>query len=319
MVELTNEQTRQLIDVCHIFKAHRAARKLARGSYRWKQARGHEYLTVTRQGKERSLGRRSPETEALFERHQRERETFRSTRDRLKEMARVNKALRLNRVPLMTVKILRALDEAELLGNSLFVIGTNAMYAYEAKAGVLFESGVLATQDFDLLWDAKKRIRLAASKVSPEGLLGVLKQADKSFSTTDDYGMRAQNRDGYFVDLFCPDVQPPPEPIAPEDLEPIPDPANDWLVAAQKIDETVIGEDGLPVRIVCVDPRIFALHKAWLSKQESRQPRSRPRDIAQAKLAAAAARDYLGLKMDQRLLRHLPQPLQDAEALLAAV
>jgi len=319
MIELSNEQTRQLIDVCHVFEAHRAARKMAQGSYRWKQARGHEYLTVTRQSKERSLGRRSPETEALLERHKRDRERFRSTRDRLKEMARVNKALRLNRIPQTAAKVLRALDEAELLGHSLFVIGTNAMYAYEAKAGVLFESSILATRDFDLLWDAKKRIRLAASKVSHEGLLGVLRQADKSFSTVNDYGMRAQNRDGYFVDLFCPNVHPPPEPMVPEDIEPIPDSANDWLVAAQKVDETAIGEDGLPVRIICVDPRIFALHKAWLSQQQSRQARSRPRDIAQARLAAAAAQDYLGLKIDRRLLRHLPKPLQEAEGLLAQI
>jgi hypothetical protein len=66
----------------------------------------------------------------------------------------------------------------------------------------------------------------------------------------------------------------------------------------------VTGEDGLPARMVCVDPRIFALHKAWRSRQPGRQPKSRPRDSQQAKQVAAVARDYLGLKLDRRFLRH---------------
>ena len=76
------------------------------------------------------------------------------------------------------------------------------------KAGVLFESSILATNDFDLLWDARDRLRLVVTGVSPEGVLGILKKADPTYSTTDDYGTRAQNASGYFVDLFCPEVAP---------------------------------------------------------------------------------------------------------------
>lgn len=316
MHDLSLEQSRQLIDVAQIFASQREARKLSVGHYRWKKQRGHEYLAHDYQGRERSLGRRSPETEAIMDNHKQARERYRATTARLKGMARVNKALRLNRVELTAAKVLRALDNADMLSKGLFVIGTNALYAYEMAAAVLLESQVLATRDFDLLWDARKRIRLAAEKVSTEGLLGVLRSADKSFSTEADYGFRAQNRDGYFVDLFCPDIEPPPDRIAPDDIDPIPDPANNWLVAAPKIDEVAIGQDGLPVRIVCVDPRIFALHKAWLSQEPSRQPQSRPRDLEQARIAAKLATERLNLKMDKRLLRHLPEPLQKAKSVL---
>lgn len=63
-----------------------------------------------------------------------------------------------------------ALDAAAVLEKHLFVIGTNALYAYEMKAGILFESGILATNDFDLLWDARDRLRLAVTGISAEGV-----------------------------------------------------------------------------------------------------------------------------------------------------
>ena len=103
-------------------------------------------------------------------------------------MARVQWRASSHRVPHDARRVLRALDEAGLLGNNLFVIGTNSIYAYEIKSGVLFDSGLLATTDFDLLWDAKDRLRLAVSKITPEGVLGVLKQADPTYSSGDDFG-----------------------------------------------------------------------------------------------------------------------------------
>ena len=309
MIELSNEQRRQIIDLSHVFSAWRGARKDSQGHYRWVTKRGNAYLMRKYGGNERSLGRKSPETEAIMDRHQRARLTYRQSNARLEKMARVNRALRLNRVPLPGAKVLRALDDAALLGDGLFVIGTNAMYGYEMKAGVLFESDIIATTDFDLLWGARDSLRLAAMKASPEGILGILKSVDPTFSSSDDYGTRAQNADGYYVDLFCPESDPPLNRMAPSDIDPIATEGAEWLVAAPKIDEMVIGEDGLPARMVCVDPRIFALHKAWLSKQPGRQAKSRPRDDRQAKAVAEVARDYLGLKLDQRVLKHLPEEL----------
>jgi hypothetical protein len=49
--------------------------------------------------------------------------------------AAVNRALGLGRVPLMNARIIRALDKSGLLGAGIRVVGTNAIYAYEAIAG----------------------------------------------------------------------------------------------------------------------------------------------------------------------------------------
>jgi hypothetical protein len=60
----------------------------------------------------------------------------------------------------------------------------------------------------------------------------------------------------------------------------------------------------------CVDPRIFALHKLWLSKQPSRQSTSKPRDVAPARAVAAVATAYIGLKFGDRSLARLPEELK---------
>ena len=221
MIELSNEQRRQIIDLAHVFSARRNARKNSQGHYRWVTKRGNVYLMRKYGGSERSLGAKSPETETIMNHHQRARLTYRESGARLERMARVNRALRINRVPVIAAKVLRALDDAGLLGDGLFVIGTNAMYGYEMKAGVLFESDIIATSDFDLLWDARESLRLAAIKTSPDGILGILKSIDPTFSSSDDYGTRAQNASGYYVDLFCPQGDPPLDRIAPTDIDPI--------------------------------------------------------------------------------------------------
>jgi hypothetical protein len=309
--ELSNEQRRQFIDVAGVFAAWRdASRKAARGSLRWVTRKGADYLYRKTGKVERSLGRRSPETETIATEHNLLRQRRKQTGARLKSMARVNRALYLNRVPKEPALILRELDAAAVLGKHLFVIGTNALYAYEMKAGIFFESGILATHDFDLLWDARERLRLVVAGISPEGVLGILKKADASFSSVADYGMRAQNATGYFVDLFCPDIDPPPGRFTPDDIDPIPTEGADWLVEALKIEETVIGWDGLPLYLPCVDPRVFALHKLWLSKQPSRQATSRPRDVAQARAVAAVATAYMGMKFSDRALSRLPNALK---------
>ena len=318
IAELTNEQRRQLIDVVQAFGVWRdAVRKAVPGSLRWVSRKGMQYLYRKSGKSERSLGRRSRATEAIMAEHNQLRSRIRQTGARLKSMARVNRALYLNRVPKDATLILRELDSAGLLGKHLFVIGTNALYAYEMKAGILFESSILATKDFDLLWDARDQLRLAVNGVSPEGILGVLKRADPTYSTSDDCGTRAQNASGYFVDLFCPDLAPIPGRLAPQDIDPVPAEGADWLIQAPKIEETVIGWDGMPCYMPCVDTRVFALHKLWLSQQPSRQARSRPRDIAQAHAVAAVSTAYLRLKFNNRLLSRLPAALRAGATELA--
>jgi hypothetical protein len=86
-------------------------RKAAAGHMRWLTRNGVDYLHRKHRNAERSLGRRSREAEALMSQHKAARDRSKRTGTHLKSMARVNRALRLNRVPVPAVKVLRALDE----------------------------------------------------------------------------------------------------------------------------------------------------------------------------------------------------------------
>ena len=87
----------------------------------------------------------------------------------------------LGRVPLLTARIVRALDKLGLIGTAVDVVGTNALFVYERLAGVHITSGLLSTQDVDLLMDSRFSLRLIAKDFSHKGLIGLLQKIDHSF------------------------------------------------------------------------------------------------------------------------------------------
>ena len=92
-----------------------------------------------------------------------------------------------------------------------------------------------------------------------------------------------------------------------------------WLINAPKFEVVVVGADGRPLLISCIDPRAFALHKFWVSKQPGRNALSRSRDAQQALAVAAVAADYLDLKFNAKDLTALPLELvTEAKDLVAA-
>jgi hypothetical protein len=326
--ELTNEQRRQLIDVKQAFMVWRAAsrqyHKSYRGTVRWKKSKGHQYLyRITYRGEleiAKSLGPRSPETEKLKEDYtaarNRLRQRQKTVQARLKTMARVNNALRLNRVPATEARILSALDREGLLGKQIFVVGTNALYAYEMKTGVLLSGSMLATQDMDLLWDHRPRLSLVLAEVEARGVIGILRDVDDTFRPVGARSFRAENDRGYLVDLIRPvetDLRrPAPEKIGntDEDLYGVGIDGLQWLVNAPKIEEVVVGADGMPLLMSCIDPRAFALHKLWVSRRQDRDPNQRPRDAAQAAAVAALVSAYLNLSFESNDLSALPKELR---------
>jgi len=86
--------------------------------------------------------------------------------------------------------VLRELDRAGL-HDSFTVIGTQALYAYEAVAGSHFLLELLASGDVDLLYDARQKMTAVSDKLDGEGLLGLLKKADKTFECVRENGYRA--------------------------------------------------------------------------------------------------------------------------------
>lgn len=304
MKPLSNQQRLHQVNSEQLYENYRSSRghwvAYAYGM-RWKTIRGKEYLFKDRdrRGNGKSLGPRSKETEAVLAAFQAGREVaqerLRLVTEKLQEQARLNKALRLNRVPSVIAKVLRELDFAGL-HDDFTVIGTQALYGYESTAGLHFILELLASGDVDLLYDARKKLTVVTDKLDGHGLLGLLKKADKTFECVRENGYRAANAGQFMVDLVvAPRGMHTAEGVtfAKADLVATEVPGLQWLLNSPKLDTVAIDEDGWPVPMRVPDPRAFALHKAWLSGQASREPLKKPRDLDQAHAIAKVVEEHL--------------------------
>ena len=312
LTSMTLEQRRQLVDTVQMWEGWDATRLCQaghRGSMAWRSVAGHDYLVridgPANRRRPRSLGPRSPATERLHDDFVHGKQQARDAAQRMgarrHEMAQVNRALRLARVPLPAAKVMRTLHGRGLLGRNVAVVGTNAIYAYEAAAGVFAASDMLVTGDLDILPDAHRKLRLRGNK-DPPVLLDLLREADRSFQAVGAGGFRAMNRDGYQVDLIKPMPHDPAFSAEPDaissagDLQAAHIPNMRWIASAPKFTAMAVGEDGLPVPMACPDPRAFALYKLWMGTRDStRDPLKRARDVQQAHAVAAIVNDHLPL------------------------
>lgn len=289
----TAEQSRQFIDVSQAYAVLRAAQRVfiekSRYAPRWRHISGKDYFYIG----EKSQGVRSRETELAFAAYSEARECLQARiatlKARFDEMAPVNVALRLGRVPKLPARILRALDAEGLLGKHLRVIGTHALYAYEAASGDYFQSDLLATTDLDLCWDAKERLSILAEDGSERTVLSILKRVDRSFDAGRLYGLSAANDEGFIVEVIAPraeDSSPATGIAGDVSAAPIPEVES---LTGEAFSAMSIGEDGLPVQIVCPLPDAFVAHKRKISEAPGRKPDQRRRDAAQAEAVARIA------------------------------
>jgi hypothetical protein len=319
LIELDNEQRRELINMQQTFDAWRTADHEFRHSYkgrmRWKKACGQEYLYRVQGKVEKSLGPKSPETEKIktdyTEARTRLKRRATALKHKLEQRAAINRALRLGQMPTIAAQILRKLDEVGLLGSQLIVVGTHCLFAYGMRAGVIFDAGLTATQDIDLMFDARRRLSLAmAPEINETGVMGLLRTVDPTFSNRPGY-FRAVNDEGYYVDLIRPagrdEIADDLGGLSDNDLVPVAIFGLEWLMNAPRFEEMVIAADGLPAWVSCVDPRVYALYKYWLAtKVEDRSALKKSRDKAQAMAVARVARDYLNLPFEAKALTALP-------------
>jgi hypothetical protein len=324
---LSGEQQRQLIDTAQVFEAWRLAEQERQrrfsGSMRWVERDGKAYLLRKIGNSETSLGPRNAESEESYSNFQTGRKKchrrLAHLSRRLDEMAPVNKAMGLGRVPVIAARILRECDRKGLLGRQIIVVGTNALFAYEARAGLRLSAGLVATGDMDFLLDARRRLTVAAREISTMGLLGLLRKIDRSFEPRHNNDFRVINEEGYSVDLIRPEPRNPifdPSSDRPDDLAGAPIEGLGWLLSAPRLSAAAIDENGYPVQIICVDPRIFALHKMWLSGRADRDPLKKQRDRDQAAAAAEIAITHLGLSFEDEALNALPKSLREQAAQL---
>jgi hypothetical protein len=327
-VEFNSDQRREAINTRQRFEAWRDAfsrHQACRGSMIWSQTKGHTYLiraAYDKHGHRRqsSLGLRSPQTEKIkaeFERARAEaEERVKLLQPVLARQAGINRVLGLGRVPLIGARIIRSLDAHGLLGAGIRVLGTNAIYAYEAAAGVRIDSGLTTTEDVDLLLDSRVGMSfIATDDIEEASLLRILQRVDKSFERSRQ-DFRAVNKAGYLVDLIKP-LRNPPWTIEsakvgndPDDLAAVEIAGLSWHESAPAFEAIAIDERGEPLRIVTSDPRIFVAHKYWLSKRADREAIRRRRDGEQAKAIATLIATHMPhLAFEWEALRMLPKEL----------
>jgi len=324
---------RTLIDLRQVYQSFRDADRLMRRSYKGSMRfveRDHgEYLVRIVSRSQTGLGRRSPETEKMLADFTagkvRTKERLAGLTRALNTQAAMAKAIGLGRVPRTVARVLRALDDADVLGH-LRIVGTNALYAYEASAGVQVMADALATGDIDLLLDARRRLRIMVEDENERSILALLRKADDTFDRVQGRTFTVANKDGFQVDLIraqpkAPWIkQPGEDPLRDGDLIPAPILGLQWLVNVPSLSAIVVDENGYPAPMLVPDPRNWMVHKAWLANQANREPVKKRRDRLQAEVVRDILLNHLTqYPLDEDFLQKLPRPLRAAAVPLLSV
>lgn len=310
MLETSATISRQYIDAVSVFEALEEASADAaqvRGGMYWHagpaSAPEAKYLVrTTPAGAETSLGSRTPENEAIYERFtQRKRESAERVaglKAALEQHQRLNRALRVGRVDPLVVSLLNRLANTQLSPH-FRVVGTHALYAFEATAGVRLDSGTLATRDIDLLWDTRKRIIFSTQLARVDSsMLGVLQKVDRTFRIRKSQKYTAVNKDGFEVDIIRREREgddPHPIKLSNEDED-------FWVVQARRANvlldspaysAVIVASNGTMARMNTIHPATFVAFKRWMAEQPDRDALKRRRDVLQADSVQTLMDKYL--------------------------
>ncbi len=305
--DISDEARRQYLDARATFEAWEDARHKAadvRGGMFWKRQGGSEYLirTSTRKA-QKSLGPRSDETIRIYEsftaRKTEAEQRLSDLTARLAHHQKLNRALQVGRAPRLLVEILNQIDQSGL-SEHFIVVGTHALYAYEAAAGVRFgEADALATNDVDLLWDTRKRLSFVAKMgYMGSSMLKIIKKVDPSFDIRQDQKYTAVNSKGFEVDIIrreAKDGDPHPLRLSDEEDEFYAVQARKAgvLLDGPRFSAMIVSTTGHMARMNTVSPILFAKFKQWMSEQPDREPLRRRRDALQSNRVEELVREYL--------------------------
>lgn len=297
LIELSESQTRQQLDASSVFTAlleARAEAAVVRGSMIWREIDGRRYLIRTSTaGAQKSLGPESSETQAIaarfFDRKEMAAERLKQLTEQVVVMQRMNRALRVGRVPNVVVDTLNALEKAGI-GEHFLVVGTHALYAYESAAGVRIPDGAMAT---------RKGVKLFSSLGKLDSsMIALLQKVDKTFRVRHSSKYTAVNAAGFEVDIIrrvARDGDPHPLRMSDDedDLWVAQVPSGDNILGARPFEEVVVATSGAMARMRTIHPLDFARIKERLSKAADRDPLKARKDALQASVAREIVRDYL--------------------------
>lgn len=296
---VSDSAARQIVDSVSIFSEWRraalAARSYAGGMY-FKKEGDYEYLVKTfPNNKQQRHGRRSPETEKIFNSFiglkAKTEDRVRSLSGALAEAERMNKALKVGRAPNKVVTLLNTLDDAGL-GEHFTVVGTNALYAFEAAASVHIESGAMATLDVDLLWDARRKVQFVNTmKQLDQSMLQVLRRVSPTFERKEDQRESVVDDTGFEVEFLRREtIEGDEHPFKftddDDDVFAVPAPRAAVLTSAPRFEHVVISSTGRMALMRTIAPAIFVEFKRWMAELPNREAGKRRRDARQADIVS---------------------------------
>lgn len=247
------------------------------------------------------IGRRDETTEQIASSFRAAKEEIKerltNLKEKLKRDAKLNKLEGIARAPKELVALFQKINELGL-DKKLIVIGTNSLYAYEAKAGIVIEEQHLATRDIDILNRKEKRVSFVFGELMPaDDAITFMQMIDKSFYQSPSVPYRFINNDGVWIELITPSsIAVYGDEISDSffsDVAPLAMDGMQWLENSRLFTETVIGEDGKSANITTVHPLEYAIYKHWLGQREDRDFLKHTRDIEQSKLVTKIVMEYM--------------------------
>jgi hypothetical protein len=305
---LTEAQTRQLVDADSAWRALHQANRAAlevRGSMLWREQAGRKYLIrVSSKGAQSSLGPETEKNQHIFERFMARKTALEDRQKQLKSSVgqhqRLNKALRVGRVPNVVVDVLNALDKAGL-HNHFVTVGTHALYAFECACGVRVQSEATATQDIDLLLDTRKLLTFTTTMQRLDtSLLSIFQKVDKTFELRPDQKYTAVNASGFEIDVLRRMANTrageDPHPLRvsefEEDFWAVQVSSGQALLNGGRFSQTVVSTNGHMATMVTPDPEDFVKVKTLLSQKADRDPRKARKDLLQAQVVQELLDDH---------------------------
>lgn len=265
-VEATQQVTRSITAFDQYENASALNQRFAFTLFWEERSNGVNLCKIDVGGRVHVLGLRTEKLTAVFDKHYTDQQAAQqalefSTRE-LQMCQRLNIAAQVNRVPNIVIRIFEEL-RAQGVMDYYTVIGTHALYAYEAAAGVTFDQASTATNDVDLLWHVENRVKFVRDmKVAGLTMVKLLQRVDPSFERNEEQLESAMNATGFSVD-FLRRQEPNDARDAfsitgvEGDVYPVQAVKSYIFRNSPKFEHVIIGDDGNMTRMRTVDPKTF--------------------------------------------------------------
>ena len=319
-VEYSNEQRKVYVNTEHTYQTYLELFHKYNKSFRykmgWNKADAKEYLyrECYDTKKRISLGRRDEKTELIISKFKEQKKelkiSLKKYKELLKKQIKMCKFEKINRVPSVLVNLLRTINEYGL-DDKIVIIGTNALYSYEARCGVFMENEHLATFDIDIFNKRETKISVALkTKLPQKTLRAILLDTDKTFSKAKEVPYRFYNNDGVVVEIITPIISKETEQDDFSGVLNLEINGINWLRSSELFKVMVIGENGVCANMTTIKPLEFAVYKYWLGKHERKDYMKKERDISQSSLLTKLIEEYMPnveIKQDVKRIKNISQ------------